>query len=68
MDPPVGKITKLGAESILYRVSSIEDLKVIIAHFDKYPLITYKWIDYLLFKQVFELIEKGEHLTVDGPL
>lgn len=58
----------MGAESILYRVSSIEDLKVIIAHFDKYPLITYKWIDYLLFKQVFELIEKGEHLTVDGPL
>lgn len=54
----IGNITKLGQESILYRVSSIEDLKVIIGHFYKYPLITYKCTDYLLFKQVFELIEK----------
>ena len=31
----VGKITKLGAESVLFRVSGIEDFKVIINHLDK---------------------------------
>ena len=48
----VGKISKLGAESVQYRVSGLEDLKVIINHFDKYPLLTNKQSDYLLFKQV----------------
>jgi len=35
-----------------YQVSSIKDFAVIIDHFDLYPLITHKWSDYLLFKQV----------------
>ena len=34
--------------------------------FDKYPLETAKKNDYLLFKQVLEIIEKGEHLTETG--
>lgn len=39
----VGSITKLGKESSFqYRVQSIKDLKVIVAHFDNYPLITQK--------------------------
>ena len=33
-------------ESIQYRVQSIKDLRVVIDHFDKYPLITDKWADY----------------------
>lgn len=44
----------------------IDDLKVIIYHFDKYPLRTQKQADYLLFKEVFELMLKKEHLTEDG--
>ena len=34
----VGKIYKLGAESIIYKVGDGQDLLEIIAHFDKYPL------------------------------
>ena len=45
---------------------SIKDLKVIIHHFDNYPLKTKKQIDYLLFKETLELIEKKEHLTIGG--
>jgi LAGLIDADG endonuclease len=48
----VGKISKLGAESVQFRVYALEDLKVILHHFDKYPLLTNKQSDYLLFKQV----------------
>jgi hypothetical protein len=41
----VGNITKAGKDSIQYRVSSTKDLKVIIEHFYKYPLITQKRAD-----------------------
>ena len=62
----VGNIYKHGSKSIQYRVQSIKDLAVIINHFDKYPLITQKQSDYLLFKMVFKLIQNKEHLTQEG--
>lgn len=52
----VGKINKHGKHSIQYRVSSTEDLKVIIDHFYKYPLISQKLADYLLFKKILAII------------
>jgi len=62
----VGTISKLGAESVQFRVSGFENLKVIINHFDKYPLLTNKQSDYLLFKQVVNDMEQKRHLTVEG--
>ena len=39
------------SDSFLYTVNSIKDIiNVIIPHFDKYPLLTKKRADYLLFK------------------
>jgi hypothetical protein len=48
----VGQIYKHGKDSIQLRVSSVKDLQVIIDHLEKYPLITQKLADYLLFKRV----------------
>lgn len=62
----VGKISILAGDSVLYRVTSIEELKFIIDHFDKYPLVTQKYKDYLLFKQAFKLIKNKEHLYIEG--
>lgn len=62
----VGKISKLASNSILFRVSNMDELKVIIDHFDRYPLISYKYKDYLLFKQAFELVQKKEHCSFEG--
>jgi hypothetical protein len=62
----VGKINRNGRDAYQYRVYSMKDLAVIIAHFDKYPLISQKQIDYILFKQIFELISRKEHLTTEG--
>jgi hypothetical protein len=62
----IGNTTKHGKDSIQYRVSSIKELQVIIDHFDKYPLITQKFADYLLFKRAFELVKSKEHLTTIG--
>ena len=63
----VGSITNnLNTNGIIYRVSGLKELKVIISHFDKYPLLTKKQADFLLFKQVISLLEDGEHLNTEG--
>ena len=62
----VGKITKHGAESVQFRVTSLEDLNIIVNHFDGYPLLTDKQSDYLLFKEVISLMKEGKHLTLEG--
>lgn len=62
----VGYITKLGIESVQYRVSGLKDLNIIINHFDKYPLLTRKQSDFMLFKEVIDLINEGKHLTLEG--
>ena len=64
----VGSINwKHGMKTIQFRVVSIENLQIIIInHFDKYPLITNKWADYQLFKQIFQIIQRKEHLTFVG--
>jgi hypothetical protein len=41
-------------------------INVIIPFFDKYPLITQKRADFILFKQAIELINDGAHLTEEG--
>lgn len=62
----MGKITSFYNDT-LFRVTKLKDLtEVIIPHFDKYPLLTKKRADFLLFKLVIELMNKGEHLTNEG--
>jgi len=62
----VGSIHKHGEHSIQYRVESIKDLQVIVDHFDRYPLVTCKGVDYRIFKEAFYLIKNKEHLTEEG--
>jgi len=64
----VGKLHKHGKNSVQYRVESIKDLQVIVDHFDKYPLISVKAIDYILFKKAFYIIKLQEHITKEGLL
>lgn len=62
-----GSIVKHGKESLQYVITSIEQItNVVLPHFDKYPLKTQKLADYLLFKDVVELIRNKEHLTEYG--
>lgn len=64
----VGSIYKHGDNSLYYRIFGLNNLSVIIKHLDSYPLLTEKQADYTLFKQVIELMRRGEHLTTDGVL
>jgi len=49
-------------------VESFKELQVIVNHFDRYPLVTSKVSDYLIFRECFEIIKQREHLTERGIL
>jgi LAGLIDADG endonuclease/Cytochrome c oxidase subunit III len=51
----------------VYKVQSFDSLtKVIIPHFDTYPLLTKKRADFLLFKEVLVLLNRKEQSTIEG--
>ena len=62
----VGKIYKRDINAVEFRVFSIKELKVILEHFDKFPLLSQKYADFILFKEAYELIVNKEHLTAKG--
>ena len=62
----VGKIYSATESLIQYQVNSLQDIKVIISHFDKYKLITNKRADFILFKEIYNLMLNKEHLTMEG--
>lgn len=65
----VGKVYHLEKiEEATFRVSAIKELEVIIRHFEAYPLLTNKLPDFLLFKQVLEIMKLKEHLKAEGLL
>ncbi len=49
-----------------YSIDSMEDLNKLIFHLEKYPLLTQKAADFLLFKKAVELVNNKAHLTVIG--
>lgn len=50
-----------------YSVQSARDINnVLIPHFDKYPLITQKKADYLLFKQAINLLNLKARSNIEG--
>ena len=62
----VGKIYSSRTDMVELQVNSFKDMAAVINFFDKYPLITQKWADYLLFRKAYELILNKEHLTIKG--
>ena len=61
-----GEIYKHSIDSRQYIVTSKKDLKIIIDHFEKYSLLTKKQADFELFKRAVEIMERKEHLTLEG--
>ena len=62
----VGTVSMRSDDAAVYTVSSLEDLQIILKHFENYPLILDKWADLELFKQARILMLKQEHLTMKG--
>lgn len=62
----VGKINQKSNGTCVYYIKSFKELDVLIDHFDKYPLLTQKLGDFLLFKLAYEVIKGKKHLTPEG--
>lgn len=55
------------ANAVKYSVDSLKDItNIVIPHFKKYPIITQKAADFILFVQIVELMNKGANRTVEG--
>lgn len=62
----VGSVSTIGNKVARYRVRSRQDLKIIIAHFEKYPLQTTKFINFMSFCKILEHMNNRLHATVPG--
>jgi hypothetical protein len=63
----VGRIVPNGKNAYSFRVNSINDLlDTIIPHFEKYPLISQKLADFVLWKQAIIMMKEGKHLRDEG--
>jgi hypothetical protein len=62
----IGSVSVSG-DLAFYSVSSVKDLvNIIVPHFLNYPLLTQKGADFILFKQIVELMDNKAHLTIEG--
>lgn len=64
----VGKVYSSGPDAFSLEVCTVKGLRVIIAHFDNYPLITQKWADFELFKLAVNIVLNEEHRTMEVKL
>ena len=62
-----GRISKERNGCCDFTIGSLDQiLNKVLPHFDKYPLKTQKYADYILFKKAVILMSRGEHLTYEG--
>ena len=63
----VGNIyTKPNLNMVNYVISSNKELTSLINHLEKYPLLSQKAADFILFHQVIQLINSKHHLSIEG--
>lgn len=62
----VGVVRRNSTTTAIYSVTGLSNLKVIINHFIKYPLISEKYADFILFKYCYDICVSGAHLTLNG--
>lgn len=64
----IGRIGKFAKDAYALRVNTIGQMLKIIHHFDKYPLISQKHADYLLWREIILMMHRKEHITQEGLL
>jgi hypothetical protein len=62
-----GVVRRNHADRMAYRVRSVEHLRErIIPFFEKHPLKSKKYVDFLKLRKILLLMERNEHLTPEG--
>jgi hypothetical protein len=55
------------SNALKYSVADLNDITdIILPHFKKYPLLTQKGADFVLFEKIVHLMNKKAHLNLDG--
>ena len=64
----IGAISAIKSNgSVIYAITKINDINdVLMPHFDKYPLLSQKKADFLLFKAIVNLMTNKAHLSLAG--
>jgi len=63
----IGRVSKERNGCCDFTVSSLDQIITgILPHFDKYPLVSQKLADYILFREVVMIMKQGGHLTSEG--
>ena len=62
----VGKVYQQDLGLIQLRIESIKEVEAVISFLKKFPLITKKSADFVLFVEVYNIIVSKEHLTETG--
>src|ERR1700688_938443 len=62
----VGNVRKNSNTTALFRVDNFKEIQVIINDFDRFPLLSVKASDYILFKECYNLIMQKQHLNPKG--
>jgi len=60
--------TAQNSEVLSLYVSAIDNLKLIVDYFNKYPLMGNKLNDFKKWEIVYNMIKSKEHLTAEGRL
>ena len=64
----IGRIGKFAKDAYALRVNTIGQMVKVIHHFDKYPLISQKHADYLIWREIIMMMQRKEHITQEGLL
>lgn len=62
----IGRLSVTKDNIVLWRVRSVEEIKVIIDHIECFPLLSKKKIDFFLFKEALNIINNKDHLKEEG--
>lgn len=63
----IGYISNINKRnSVEFRVTNIKDLYLIISHLESNSLLTNKYADFLLFKEICSIVIKNNHYTPEG--
>lgn len=63
----IGYISNINSRNAVeFRVAKVKDLYIIISHLEHNPLLTKKYADFWLFKEICSIILENKHYTFEG--
>ena len=62
----IGGISTQGTNGVQFYINSIKDRKILVEFLNENPLISQKRVDFTIYRDIVQLMENREHLTLAG--